>query len=248
MNQVSRVALVTGSGKGIGRAIALGLASRGYTVAVNYRSSSAAAAEVVKTATEMGVRAEAFQADVSSADEVSGLFDAIDKSLGPVEVLVNNAGITRDGLLMRMKDSDWESVIRTNLESVFLATRQAVKQMARARWGRIVSISSVIGLIGNPGQCNYSAAKAGIIGFTKSVAREFGSRNITANAIAPGFIDTDMTESLNDNLKEQMLGQIPLGRIGKPEDIANLAAFLVSEEASYITGQVVAVDGGMTMV
>lgn len=189
----------------------------------------------------------AFQADVSSPEDVAGLFPQIEERLGQVQILVNNAGITRDGLLMRMKDHDWDDVITTNLKSVFLTTRQAARNMAKSRWGRIVNISSVIGIVGNAGQANYAAAKAGVIGLTKSTAREFGSRGITANAVAPGFIETDMTSILDEKLKKQMLLQIPSGRVGTPEDVAGLVGFLVSEKASYINGQVIAVDGGMTM-
>jgi 3-oxoacyl-[acyl-carrier protein] reductase len=247
MNPEGRVALVTGAGRGIGKAIAFELSARGYIVAVNFRASSKAAEGLVGEIASSGGRAMAFQADVSSPEDVAGLFPQIEERLGQVQILVNNAGITRDGLLMRMKDHDWDDVITTNLKSVFLTTRQAARNMAKSRWGRIVNISSVIGIVGNAGQANYAAAKAGVIGLTKSTAREFGSRGITANAVAPGFIETDMTSILDEKLKEQMLLQIPSGRVGTPEDVAGLVGFLVSEKASYINGQVIAVDGGMTM-
>ena len=247
MNPEGRVALVTGAGRGIGKAIAFELSARGHIVAVNFRASSKAAEGLVGEIASSGGRAMAFQADVSSPEDVAGLFPQIEERLGQVQILVNNAGITRDGLLMRMKDHDWDDVITTNLKSVFLTTRQAARNMAKSRWGRIVNISSVIGIVGNAGQANYAAAKAGVIGLTKSTAREFGSRGITANAVAPGFIETDMTSILDEKLKEQMLLQIPSGRVGTPEDVAGLVGFLVSEKASYINGQVIAVDGGMTM-
>ena len=242
-----RVALVTGASRGIGRAVALELASRGFRVAVNYQSSKDAADELVRIIMSAGGTAAAFRADVSEPEEVSALFEAINKELGAVEVLVNNAGITRDNLLMRMKDEEWLSVMRTNLNSVYYCTRAAIRSMIKNRYGRIVAMSSVSGLVGNAGQVNYSAAKAGVLGLIKSVARETASRGITANVIAPGYIETDMTSALPEGVKDGIMANIPVGRYGKPEDIARAAAFLVSDEASYITGQVLAVDGGMTM-
>jgi len=241
------VALVTGAGRGIGKAVATRLGELGYSVAVNYNRSREGAEDVVARLKKTGARAEAFQADVSEKRDVQRMFQEIEDRLGTVLVVVNNAGITRDNLLMRMKDEEWEDVIAKDLNPVFLVTRQAIRGMVKAKWGRIVNISSVIALTGNPGQANYAAAKAGIIGFTKSVAREVGSRHITANAIAPGFIETDMTAVLPEKTRDAMLGQVPAGRLGKPEDVAELVAFLVSEKASYISGQVIAVDGGMTM-
>jgi 3-oxoacyl-[acyl-carrier protein] reductase len=186
-------------------------------------------------------------ADVSDPGQVKELFDAVNKEFGPVEILVNNAGITRDNLLMRMSDAEWDAVIRTNLNSVFFCSRAAIRTMMKARFGRIVAMSSVSGLVGNAGQANYAAAKAGILGIIKSIAREAGSRGVTANVIAPGYIETDMTASLPDGVRGGILAQIPAGRYGLPEDVANAAAFLVSDDASYINGQVIAVDGGMTM-
>jgi 3-oxoacyl-[acyl-carrier protein] reductase len=242
-----RTALVTGAGRGIGRAIAIELGARNYRVAVNYQNSEAAAAEVVETILASGGTALKIRADVSAPEQVREMFEAVNKELGPVEVLVNNAGVTRDNLLMRMSDEEWDTVIRTNLNSVYYCSRAAVRQMMRARFGRIVAMSSVSGLVGNAGQANYAAAKAGILGIIKSVAREAGSRGVTANVIAPGYIETDMTASLAEDIRRGILNQIPAGRYGLPEDVAKAAAFLVSDDASYINGQVIAVDGGMTM-
>ena len=242
-----RVALVTGGGRGIGRAIVLELARNGCDVAVNYAKSADAADETARAASTLGVRAEPFGADVSDRAQAEALFKAVREAMGPVEVLVNNAGITRDGLLVRMKPDDWDAVIAANLSSVFYCTKEAVRDMARARWGRIINLASVVGLIGNAGQANYSASKAGIIGFTKSVAREYAARGITVNAIAPGFIDTSMTAVLKEDVKAAITAQIPMGAIGTPDDVARAAAFFASEGSSYITGQVLAVDGGMTM-
>ena len=242
-----RVALVTGAGRGIGRAIAIELAKDGCAVAVNYNKSSAAAEKVVKEIELLGGMAMSIKADVSCYEEVKEMFRAIENKLGAVEVLVCNAGITKDNLLIRMKVEEWEDVISANLTSVFYCTKEAVRPMLKARSGRIIVISSVTGLIGNPGQCNYSAAKAGVTGFVKSLAREIGSRGVTVNAIAPGYIATDMTSVIPEDAKNAMLQNVPLGREGRPEDIAKAVSFLASEEAAYIHGQVLAVDGGMTM-
>ncbi|MDD4836942.1 MAG: 3-oxoacyl-[acyl-carrier-protein] reductase [Dethiosulfovibrio sp.] len=248
MPENGRVALVTGGAKGIGRAISLRLASLGYRVAINYRSSSQAASSLVDQITASGGVAMSVAGDVSSSDDVKGIFSSVVAELGPVEILINNAGITRDGLLMRMKDSDWDSVIDGNLKSAFICSREAIKSMSKGRWGRIVNMASVVGLIGNPGQANYCSSKAGLIGLTKSVAREYAQRGVTVNAVAPGFVQTDMTDNLPQQVKDDMMRSIPAGRPGSVEDIASAVAFLVSDEASYITGQVLAVDGGMTMV
>nr|WP_321499186.1 3-oxoacyl-[acyl-carrier-protein] reductase [uncultured Dethiosulfovibrio sp.] len=248
MPENGRVVLVTGGAKGIGKAISLKLASMGYQVAVNYRSSSQSASELVEEIKAYGGVAIAVSGDVSSSDDVKGIFASVAKELGSVEVLVNNAGVTRDGLLMRMKEDDWDTVIDGNLKSAFLCSKEAIKAMSKGRWGRIVNMASVVGLIGNPGQANYCSSKAGLIGLTKSVAREYAQRGITVNAVAPGFIVTDMTEVLPQSVKDGMVASIPSGRPGTVEDVASAVAFLVSEEASYITGQVLAVDGGMTMV
>ena len=247
MSGGGRVALVTGASRGIGRAIAIELGSRGYKVAVNYQSAKSAADEVVDIINSSGGAALAFQADISEPEQVKALFDSVCKEFGAAEILVNNAGITRDNLLMRMKDDEWLDVMRTNLNSVYYCTRAAIRSMIKNRYGRIVAMSSVSGLVGNAGQVNYAAAKAGVLGFVKSVARETASRGVTVNAIAPGYIQTDMTSVLPDSVKESIIANIPAGRYGNPEDIAKAVAFLVSDEASYITGQVLAVDGGMTM-
>lgn len=241
-----QVALVTGASRGIGRAIALSLAAEGANVAVNYASSSNAADEVVAAITEMGGEAIALQADVSQVDQVDALINAVMEKWGRIDVLVNNAGITRDTLLLRMKPEDWQAVINLNLTGVFLCTRAVSKIMLKQKSGRIVQISSVSGLMGNPGQANYAAAKAGVIGFSKTVAKELSSRGITVNVVAPGFIETDMTQDVK---AEEILKYIPLGRYGKPEEVAGLVRFLAADPAAaYITGQTLNVDGGMVMI
>ena len=242
-----RLALVTGGSRGIGRAIALALGKNGCDVAVNYNASAEAAEALCGELAALGARASAFRADVSDRSQVEALFKAVEAGMGPVEILVNNAGITRDNLLMRMKSEEWDAVLAANLNSAFYCTQSAIRGMAKARWGRIVNIASVVGLVGNAGQANYSASKAGLIGFSKSVAREYAARGVTVNVVAPGFIGTDMTGVLKEQVKEAILGQIPLGRMGSPEDVARAVAFFASEESSYVTGQVLAVDGGMTM-
>jgi 3-oxoacyl-[acyl-carrier protein] reductase len=240
-----RIALVTGASRGIGREIAVALAAVGARVVVNYARSPEAAAEVVREIEATGAQAWAHQANVAVEAEVEAMVKAVLEREGRIDVLVNNAGITRDGLLMRMKTADWQSVIDLNLTGVFLCTRAVSRAMLKARSGRIINITSVVGMMGNPGQANYSAAKAGVIGLTRSTAAEFASRGITVNAVAPGFIATDMTKDLN---AEPILAAIPLGRLGQPEEVAGAVRFLAADPAAaYITGQVLAVDGGMVM-
>ncbi|WP_253200012.1 3-oxoacyl-[acyl-carrier-protein] reductase [Clostridium estertheticum] len=242
-----KTAVVTGASRGIGRAIALKLAKHGANVVVNYRNSVDAVQEVVKEIEALGVKVLAIQADISSYTDVENMIKKSVEEFGSIDILVNNAGITKDGLLMRMKEADFDSVIDINLKGAFNCTRHVAAIMLKQRSGRIINISSVSGLTGNAGQVNYSAAKAGIIGMTKSVAREFGSRGVTCNAVAPGYIQTDMTEDLPAKVKDTIMGTIPLKRLGRPEDVANVVAFLVTDEAAYITGQVINVDGGMVM-
>lgn len=240
-----KVAIVTGSSRGIGKETAIALGKEGAKVVVNYASASASAEEVVKTIVENGSEAIALKADVSKAEEVDELIKNTLEQFGQIDVLVNNAGITRDTLLMRMKLEDWQKVIDLNLTGVFLCTKAVIKPMIKQKSGRIINITSVAGLMGNPGQANYSAAKAGVIGFTKTVAKEVASRGITVNAVAPGFIETDMTHGLKN---EEILKMIPLNRFGKPEEIAGMIRFLAGDPAgAYITGQVFNVDGGMVM-
>jgi len=243
----NKIAVVTGAARGIGRAIAFALAAEGAVVIVNYNGSAAKAAEVVKEITQAGGKAESFACNVADGAAVEGLFTEVLKKYGRIDILVNNAGITKDGLLMRMTEDDFTQVIDINLKGTFHCTKAAVKVMLKQRAGRIINISSVSGVIGNAGQVNYSASKAGVIGLTKSVAREVASRGITVNAVAPGFIETEMTEVLPENVKTAVTAQIPLKHFGKPEDIAAAVAFLASDRGGYITGQVICVDGGMAM-
>lgn len=242
-----KVALVTGASRGIGRAIATTLAAAGATVVVNYRGNAAAAAEVVRSIEAEDRRATAVQADVSLAEDVERLFKTVLESHGRLDILVNNAGITRDTLLLRMKESDFDDVLSTNLRGVFLCTKAALRPMTKARSGRIINITSVVGMMGNAGQANYAAAKAGLIGFTKSTAREMASRNITVNAVAPGYIETELTDTLSEQIRSAILESIPLARLGRSQDVADLVCFLASDHASYITGQTITVDGGMVM-
>lgn len=242
-----KVALVTGASRGIGHAIALKLAAAGADVAVNYSGSEDAAQATVDAILALGRKAIKVKANVGSADDVAAMVATVHETFGHIDILVNNAGITRDGLLMRMKDSDWDDVININLKSVYLVTKAVSKIMMKQRSGKIINMTSVVGVTGNAGQANYSASKAGVIGFTKTCAKELASRGITVNAIAPGFIHTDMTDVLPDKVKGAMVEAIPLHRMAEPDEVANVALFLASELASYVTGQVINVDGGMVM-
>lgn len=243
----NKVALVTGASRGIGRAIALDLAKNGASVAVNFAGSEAKANEVVDEIKANGGNAFAIKADVSNGDEVQQMIKEVISQFGRLDILVNNAGITRDNLLMRMKDAEWDDVINTNLKGVFLCTKGVTRQMMKQRSGRIINIASVSGVSGNAGQANYSAAKAGVIGLTKTTAQELASRNITVNAVAPGFITSDMTDELPEDVKTEILKKIPLAKLGEPSDVANIVTFLASEKSKYITGQTVNVNGGMVM-
>ena len=244
--EASRVALVTGASRGIGRAVAIALARRGADVALAARRP-AQAEEVAAEIRSLGRRAAVLELDVADLSRVEESAERIEGELGKVSILVNNAGITRDQLLVRMKPEDWSDVMRTNLDGTFHCTRVFARDMMRARWGRIINVTSVVGEIGNAGQANYAAAKAGIIGFTRSVARELAGRGVTVNAVAPGYIETAMTGGLPESVKTALLASSPLGRLGSPEDVAQLIAFLAGDEAGYITGQVIRVDGGMVM-
>lgn len=241
------VALVTGASRGIGRAIAMRLAGDGFAVAVNYATNTELADDVVAAIGDAGGSALAVRGNMADVDDVTATFARVEHDLGPVSVLVNNAGITDDGLILRMDLEQWNRVISTNLTSAYLCTKAALRGMVRARYGRIITISSVSGISGNPGQANYAASKAGLIGLTKSVAKEVGSRGITVNAVAPGFIDTDMTEALGEAVTSRAVEQISLGRLGRPEEVASVVGYLASDGASYITGQTIVVDGGLAL-
>ena len=247
MSEHGRIALVTGGSRGIGRAIALRLARDGARVAINYIRHADSADEVVKSITKLGSSAVSVQADVTKSEEVKAMFQRLRESWGPPEILVNNAGIIRDSLLARMSEEDWDAVVNIHLRATFLCTRLAVRDMVRNRWGRIINIGSVVGIGGNIGQSNYSAAKAGVIGFTRSIAKEVATRNITVNYVAPGYVTTDIVEDLTPELKEKILQRVPMGRFGRADEIADLVGYVASDSASYITGQVIAIDGGMVI-
>ena len=247
MSLKGKVALVTGGSRGIGRAVCLELARQGADVAVNYAGNEAAAQETAQACRELGVRAVVLRADVADAAACDAMVAQVLEQLGRLDILVNNAGITRDGLMLRMPEADWDAVLDTNLKSAFNMVKAFQRVLMKSPAGRIINMSSVVGLTGNMGQANYAASKAGLIGFTKSLAQEFASRKVTSNAIAPGFIATDMTDAIPEKIKEEMLKKIPLGSLGEPNDIASLTAFLASDDARYITGQVITCDGGMTM-
>ena len=247
MDFTNKTAVVTGGSRGIGRAICLELAKGGANVVLCYAGNEAAAAETVAACEALGAKALAVRCDVAASADVKALMDAAVKEFGRVDILVNNAGVTRDGLAMMMKEEDFDAVVNTNLRGAFLCSKAVMRQMMRQRYGRIVNLSSVVGLHGNAGQANYAASKAGLIGLTKSLAKELATRGITVNAVAPGFIETDMTAAMPEAAKTATLAAIPMQRLGNPEDVARAVAFLASEEAAYVTGQVLAIDGGMSM-
>ncbi len=242
-----KTAVVTGASRGIGRSIALQLASEGANVVVNFSGSEQKAQQVVEEINNLGAKAIAVQANVADSESVQSLMNAALEQFGSIDILVNNAGITRDNLIMRMKEDEWDDVINTNLKGVFLCTKAVTRQMMKQRAGRIINITSIVGVMGNAGQANYVAAKAGVIGLTKTTARELASRNILVNAIAPGFITTEMTDALPEEIKSSMLAQIPLGSLGEPEHIAKAVVFLASDDSNYMTGQTLHIDGGMHM-
>ncbi|MDR7871354.1 MAG: 3-oxoacyl-[acyl-carrier-protein] reductase [Tissierellaceae bacterium] len=247
MSLKDKIALVTGGTRGIGREIALSLAKEGANVAITYTSNEEKALAVVNEIKENGVNAIAVKANVVNSDEVTNMVKSVEEQLGTIDILVNNAGVTKDNLLIRMSEEDWDSVLDVNLKGVFLCTKAVARTMMKKRYGKIINISSVVGVNGNLGQGNYSASKAGVIGFTKSMAKELASRGIRVNAVAPGFIDTDMTNVLKEEIKNEMIKNIPLSSFGKPSDIANLVVFLAGEKSDYITGEVIKVDGGMAI-
>ena len=247
MNFAGKTALITGSSSGIGAATAQEFANSGANVAIHYRGNAGGAEAVASAIREKGVKCAIYQADVADAEQAANLVKQVQSDLGSLDILVNNAGTTRDTLLMTMKEEDWDLVINTNLKSVYTVTRAALRGMIKSRWGRIINITSVVGLTGQAGQSNYAASKAGIIGFTKSLAREVASRNITVNAVAPGFIPTALTDVLNEEQRKTIISNTPLGRMGTPDEIAWAVAFLAAERSSFITGQVLTVDGGLVM-
>lgn len=247
MSLTDKIALVTGGSRGIGRAIALELARQGARVAVNFVSQEAGAQAVAEAIRSAGGEAMTVRADVGDAAAVETMVEAVTAQWHRIDILVNNAGITRDTLLVRMTEDDWDAVLGTNLKGAFLCTRSVLRPMMRQRWGRVINLSSIVGVRGNPGQANYAAAKAGLIGFTKSIAKEVASRNITVNALAPGWIESDMVAAVPENLRQEALNRIPAGRLGVPEDVAGVVAFLASDAASYVTGQLIGIDGGMVL-
>ena len=247
MDFIEKTAIVTGGSRGIGKAIALRLAKLGANIVVNYTSKPEEAEKVVAEIKEIGRKAIAIKADVSNGEDVQRLIDEVERQFSTIDILINNAGITRDGLLMRMKDEDWDQVIAINLKGTYNCTKAVTRRMMKQKSGKIVNVASIVGVMGNIGQSNYAASKAGIIGFTKSIAKELATRGINVNAVAPGFIQTDMTDVLSEDVKEALMTHIPMKQLGTPEDVANVVAFLCSENARYITGQVLNVDGGMVM-
>ena len=247
MDLKGKVALVTGGSRGIGREIAIGFSKLGADIAITYNSNSTKAQELTEELIKNGVKAVAVKGDVSVEEDVNSIVNLVEKELGGIDILVNNAGITKDNLLIRMSPNDWDEVMNVNLKGVFLCTKAVTRGMMKKKYGKIINISSVVGITGNPGQGNYSASKAGIIGFTKSMAKELASRGIRVNAIAPGFIQTEMTDILKDDIKKSMLNSIPLNHFGSPKDISHVVNFLANEESDYITGEVIKVDGGMAI-